>query len=144
MIVVGVDTSPGSAAALRWAAAEGRLRSAPVEAVLVWSLLDQHPGPGAPRFDPHYDAATAEATLRDFCAATLGEDSGTNLSLRTVCDLPARGLLDAAAAAELLVVGARGVGGFRGLLLGSVSQQVVHHATCPVVVVRAADANAEG
>jgi nucleotide-binding universal stress UspA family protein len=47
----------------------------------------------------------------------------------------ADGLLGAAKGADLVVVGSRGVGGFRGLLLGSVSQQVAHHAACPVVVV---------
>jgi len=65
----------------------------------------------------------------------VGADPGVPIDLVTVCNLPARALLEQGAGADLLVVGARGLGGFRGLLLGSVSQQVVHHATCPVVIV---------
>jgi len=52
-----------------------------------------------------------------------------------VNDLPARALLTAADGASMLVVGSRGLGGFKGLLLGSVSQQVAHHALCPVLIV---------
>jgi nucleotide-binding universal stress UspA family protein len=63
------------------------------------------------------------------------EIGDVDLERVVVCDLPARALLDAASDADLLVVGSRGVGGFKGLLLGSVRQQVVQHAPSPVVVV---------
>ena len=69
----------------------------------------------------------------------LGEVRGgsdVDIEIRPVNDLPARALIEASSEASLLVVGSRGLGGFRGLLLGSVSNNAVHHAHCPVVVVR--------
>ena len=60
--------------------------------------------------------------------------------LQVVNDLPARALLEAGKGAWTLVLGSRGLGGFQGLLLGSVSQQVVHHAACPVLIVPEPDA----
>ena len=128
VIVVGVDGSDGSHLALRWAAAEARLRQARLRVVHVWSYLDQ-----TAEFDPSYGERDA-AELLDRAIAAIDTD-GLDIEPRTVCDLPARGLLDAAADADLLVVGARGVGGFRGLLLGSVSQQVAQHTPCPAVIV---------
>ena len=66
----------------------------------------------------------------------VGEVTDVEIRQSTVDDDPAPALLAAAQGAELLIVGSRGQGGFAGLLLGSVSQQCVHHASCPVVVVR--------
>jgi nucleotide-binding universal stress UspA family protein len=65
------------------------------------------------------------------------DTSGVDIDLITANGSPARTLLDAAADADLLVVGSRGLGGLRRLLVGSVSQQCVHHSTCPVAVVHA-------
>lgn len=131
IVVVGVDGSEGSQRALRWAAAEARLRGAPLRVVHVWSYADQ---PGG-TFDPAYGDDDARRLVDDALAA-LGDDAaGLTVERVAVCDLPARGLLDAAAGADLLVVGSRGLGGFQGLLLGSVGQQVAHHARIPVVVV---------
>ena len=134
-IVVGVDGSDGSRRALRWALAEARLRKTNVEAVLVWSFLDQHDAHGRSGFRPDYLEANAKTALQTVIAEEGRTFPDVEIASRTVVDLPARGLLEAAKTAELLVVGARGLGGFAGLLLGSVSQQAVLHAGCPVVVV---------
>ena len=132
VVVVGVDGSAGSRRALRWAAAEARLRGATLRVVHAWTYLDQPEG----TFNPAYGEDDARRVLDDEVAA-LGPDSeGLEIERVTVCDLPSRALLDAAAGADLVVVGARGLGGFEGLLLGSVSQQVAQHAPCPSAIVR--------
>ena len=128
VVVVGVDGSEGAGAALTWAADEAKLRGTRLRAVHVWSYLDQ----AGEAFDPTYGEDDALRLLQQ-AVAGLGGD--VDLELKTVCDLPARGLLDSAQDADLLVVGARGMGGFQGLLLGSASQQVAQHAPCPVVIV---------
>lgn len=131
VVVVGIDGSDGGRRALQWAAEEARLRGARLRAVHVWSYLDQ----AGEAFDPTYGEDDARQFL-DAAVAGLGpEAGGLDIERTAVCDLPARGLLDSAGDADLLVVGARGMGGFRGLLLGSVSQQVAQHAPCPVVIV---------
>jgi nucleotide-binding universal stress UspA family protein len=136
-IVVGVDESEGAAAALRWAAEEGRLRNLPVTAVLAWTYLDQHratPGP----FDPKYGDQEARTALDGILSEALGTAAAEAVQREVVCDLAAPALLGVATEEDLVVVGARGRGGFRELLLGSVSQQVLHHAPCPVAVIRGA------
>ena len=131
VVVVGVDGSEGAQRALEWAADEARLRGARLRAVCVWSYLDQAGG----SFDPSYGEDDARRLL-DGAVDSVAGAAGIDVERLTVNDLPARGLLDSAADADLVVVGARGMGGFQGLLLGSVSQQVVQHAPCPVVIVR--------
>jgi nucleotide-binding universal stress UspA family protein len=140
--VVGVDGSSGGAHALRWAVAEGQHRGRPVVAVLAWGYLDQHAA-GLPVFDPDYGEPDARRALAVFVDEALGEGSSGVGEQRVVCDLPARALLEAAEDADLLVVGARGLGGFRGLLLGSVSQHCLHHSPVPVAVVREEDPRPE-
>lgn len=132
IVVVGVDGSEGARRALRWAATEARLRHATLRAVHVWSYLDQPES----TFDPAYGDDDARRLLDEALAALGADGEGLAIERVTVCDLPTRGLLDAATGADLIVVGARGLGGFEGLLLGSVSQQVANHAPCPVVIVR--------
>jgi nucleotide-binding universal stress UspA family protein len=133
-IVVGIDGSVGAQEALRWAVAEAGLRQWTVQAVLAWGFLDQHHPRGAEGFDPTYSEPDALAALDAAVTAAVGPDVA--VERRTVCQVPARALLEVAVDADLLVVGARGLGGFRGLLLGSVSQHCLHHAPCPVAVVR--------
>ncbi len=141
-IIVGVDESPYASAALRWAVEQAALTDEPVTAVMAWGYLDQHhPEPGQP-FDSAYSEAVAAKVLDELVARAVGERD--DLRRHVVCDLPGRALLDGAEGASLLVVGARGMGGFRGLLLGSVSRQVLHGATCPVAVVRDGAARPDG
>jgi nucleotide-binding universal stress UspA family protein len=135
-IVVGVDESEGAAEALRWAAREADLHDRALTAVMAWGFLDQHHPSGGEPFDPSYGEKDAADALDTIVVAALGADRAGGVGRRAVCDLPAAALLDASHDADLLVVGARGLGGFRGLLLGSVSQHCLHHATSPVAIVR--------
>jgi nucleotide-binding universal stress UspA family protein len=137
-IVVGVDGSESSQEALRWAIAEAKLHGQPVEALMAWGYLDQHHVPAeSQHFEPDYHEADARAALAQYVADVVGSEAPADVQLHPICDLPARALLDAGEDAGMLVVGARGRGGFASLLLGSVSQKVLHHATCPVAVIRA-------
>jgi nucleotide-binding universal stress UspA family protein len=133
-IVVGVDGSAGAAAALQWAVHEAGLRNWSVTAVLAWGLLDQFHLVGD-EFDPHYCDSDAEAALDAAVGIAIGIDAARRVRRRVVCDLPARALVEQSRTADLLAVGARGLDGFRSLLLGSVSDQCAHHAVCPVVIV---------
>ena len=133
-IVVGVDGSACGHEALTWAIAEAAARQQPLVALAAWSWLDQ---PG--KFDPDYGEKDVTAMAEAAVDRALGEVRGgsdVDIEIRPVNDLPARALIEASSEASLLVVGSRGLGGFRGLLLGSVSNNAVHHAHCPVVVVR--------
>lgn len=134
-IIVGVDGSDGSAEALRWAVEEGRLRGEPVVAVMAWGYLDQHHAVQGAEFDPDYGEPQAREALAAAVADALGE--GVAVEQLVVCDLAPSALVSTATPEDLLVVGARGLGGFKGLLLGSVSQRVLAEATCPVAVIRA-------
>lgn len=137
-IIVGVDGSEPAAQALLWAAEEAERHGAELHAVLTWGLLDQHHPGGESRFEDDYDRDDAEEALDSYVKDALGAEPAVPVTLRPVNDLPARGLMDAADDPEaLLVLGARGRGGFTGLLLGSVSQQCLHHSRCPVAVIRA-------
>jgi nucleotide-binding universal stress UspA family protein len=132
-IVVGVDGSPASLGALQWAVRQASLTGAFVEAVTAW----QFPGTyGGYPVDAGTDwRANAQAIQETAVKEALG-DEATALVRRVAEGHSVRVLLDAAADAELLVVGSRGHGGFAGMLLGSVSEHVVAHAPCAVVVVK--------
>jgi nucleotide-binding universal stress UspA family protein len=136
-IVVGVDNSEGSHRALRWAVEEARLRRAKVEAVHAWHLPYVPTGPLTSVPTPGTDALEADASLVLDASLERVDVSGLREPItRTLRrDSAAKALLERAEGADLLVVGSRGRGGFAGLLLGSVSQEVSHHAPCPVVIV---------
>jgi nucleotide-binding universal stress UspA family protein len=81
--------------------------------------------------------AGVEERLQAVLTDELGEDAASRVDARAVEDAPVRALIETASEDDLVVVGSRGHGGFKAALLGSVSQQVVHYAVCPVTVVRA-------
>ena len=147
MIVVGVDGSDGGAAALEFAAAEAALRKAPLRIVSAWEMPTvAYAGGGVPPVDQATLEAfreRAEQIADDAAAAAKKLRPSLEVEALTVAGQAADALLARGADAELILVGRRGLGGFRSLLLGSVSQQVVHHATCPVVVVQQPDPHAE-
>lgn len=130
-IVVGIDGSEGGDAALRWARSRAARWGATLEVVLAWTRLDPPGGEGGPDVGEQEARAALEAAME-----RIGGADGVEVVLTSVNDLPTRALLAAAERADLLVVGSRGLGGFTGLLLGSVSHQVAAHSPVPVVVVR--------
>jgi nucleotide-binding universal stress UspA family protein len=138
-IVVGVDGSPSARQALRWAVRQAELTGGTVDAVIAWQYPAAIGGFGfAPSamIDGADYAEISAKTLADDVASTVSPDSSVSIRQLVVADNAARALLDAADGADLLVVGSRGHGGFAGALLGSVSQHCVHHAPCPVIVIR--------
>ncbi|MFC0598171.1 universal stress protein [Streptomyces palmae] len=138
-IVVGVDGSEPSKAALRWAVDQAKLTGGVVDAIMAWDFPTAWFGLAPPMVtDPADYQKQARDALDQVIEETLGPGRGRPVELRPV---PAQGhpaavLLDAAEGAHLLVVGNRGHGGFGEALLGSVGQHCVQHAPCPVVVVR--------
>lgn len=134
-VIVGVDGSDGSRAALRWAAAEARQWGVPLVAIRGWEFSPLIVATSAP-IDVKELEANVRAQLHDVVVEELGDEPGIDVEERAVEDSPVRSLLDAANPDDHIVVGSRGYGGFKGALLGSVSQQVVHYAPCPVTVVR--------
>ena len=134
-IVVGVDGSSSSVQALRWAADQARRTGDRLEVVTTWEFPTTYGWvpPYPPDFDP---AGDARRLLEETVATELGDDPGIDVALVVVEGHAAPVLVDQARGADLLVVGSRGHGGFAGMLLGSVSEHCVHHASCPVMVVR--------
>jgi len=140
-IVVGVDGSPSSIAALRWARRIGQAVGADLEAVTTWEFPASY-GVGAVPLDWRPDVDAAQQ-LADALTAAFGspEPAGITRQIREGHAAPV--LVEASAGAEMLVVGSRGHGGFVGLLLGSVSAYCAEHASCPVVVVHEPAESAE-
>lgn len=138
-IIVGVDGSQNSQRALEWAAKEAALRHAPLTVVAVHQVAASQ-WTGTPITFPEDAAAEEQARLASVDAAAkatskLGDAQPASVTVRAVSGTAAQELINASRGADLLVVGARGGGAFVSLLLGSVSSKVVHHASCPVVVV---------
>lgn len=133
--VIGMDASNRAKSALRWAIDHARPEDR-IVAVNVW----QPPavlGPEVAMLDPGLLEAEAKQLLVsavDEVTAAVGEGAPA-VEIEVLQGHPGRALLDRAELGDILVVGARGHGGFTGLLLGSTSTYVVHHASCPVVVV---------
>ena len=136
-IVVGHDGSEGSAAALEFACRRAEFTGEEVVVINGWrdggatgTTRREVPEEFMDRIAEH------ERMLAEAIAGVRGEHPGVKIEPEAIPVVAWRALADASAAATLLVVGSRGRGAFSGMLLGSVSQQVLHHAQCPVAVVR--------
>jgi nucleotide-binding universal stress UspA family protein len=145
-IVVGIDGSQTAQQALEWAVAEARLRGTGLVIVHSWQQ------PTAALVSPYAPLLTDPATLAETARRTLA-DSVASVDLTGLAGEPERllvqgpaapALIEAAQDNSLLVVGSRGRGGFAGLLLGSVSQQVAHEAAVPVVIIPPAATATDG
>ena len=138
-IVVGVDGSETAVRAARWAAWEARRRGAVLDLVAAWSVPMSSYGFGYAAVSDDLmkgQMKVAEDHLVAAVDAVRSEWAEADVETRTVEGQAAEVLIDESRDADLLVVGSRGLGGFRELLLGSVGQQCAHHAACPVVIVR--------
>lgn len=139
-IVVGIEGSGGAKSALRWALREAAFRDAVVEVATAYSATRVPVAPDV-NYVPFDLGDIRDEVTRlqaDVVAGVLAEfpDSEVEIRYTVVEGRPSDSLISVAEGADMLVVGSRGGGGFRGLLLGSVSQQIAHHGTCPVVIVR--------
>lgn len=146
-VVVGVDGSDGAMAAVRWAAARAASTGAPLR--LVYAYPPPTPLPAVPVGTPlpeplPADYARAAEEVLASAADTARSAGEVQVSTEVVVGGPAQVLIDASREAELVVIGSRGLGGFAGLLLGSVGTQVAAHAHCPAVVVRESATRPDG
>ncbi|CAM5577757.1 MULTISPECIES: universal stress protein [Streptomyces] len=137
-VVVGVDGSPSSYAALRWADRYARGVGGAVEAVCVWDTPSSR-GWSGPAIDPEFDLGQARERFAQELHAVFPDGPPAGLTEHLVEGDPSEVLIRASEGAALLVVGRRGRGGFARAVLGSVSQRCAQHAACPVVVVRQED-----
>jgi nucleotide-binding universal stress UspA family protein len=137
-IVFGHDGSKCAQEALRWAGRLAVRADLELHVVRSWAMMTA-PKPStwqAGYVPPLVDWEKAVLDELEAHVASAGLDPNVRVSCHVVHKAPAPALMAAAEGASLLVVGARGRGGFAGLRLGSVSDQLVHHAPCPVTVVR--------
>jgi nucleotide-binding universal stress UspA family protein len=136
-IVVGVDGSDGAVQALRFAIEEAKIRGAELRAVSAWHVPPAVYGAGWAPASTDLDEfrKLAEESLRQSVEEAGSTEAGIEVTPVVREGHPVDVLLEESEGADLLVLGTRGLGGFKGLLLGSVSQQCAHHSTCPVVIV---------
>ena len=138
-VVVGDDGSEGAARAVRYALDEARRRGTGLHVVRAWSIMstsrpvDVPPGFAASLAE-YESAAMAEETAR--IHALLGAELDVPVEIHCVHSPAAQALIVASETADVIVVGSRGLGGFRSLVLGSVAEQCIRHASGPVIVVR--------
>jgi len=140
-VLLAVDDAPPSAPAVHFAFAEARLRGAALTSAHVCrpGSADAHDGPADPPFVTYgrgHLRDHAEHVLEEAPAGDEQNHPDVTVHHRPVVGRVRHTLVEASTDAGLLVVGARGRGGFMGLPLGSVSQAVLRHARCPVAVVR--------
>lgn len=139
-IVVGIDGSQNARHALDWAMAEAAAHNADLTVITVHPVAASYWSgqpvdyPGDDQQVEHIRKSAQDAVNK--ASDSLGDRQPKSVKVVAVNGLPTKTLMDASESADLLVVGSRGGGGFSSLFLGSVSNQLVHHAKCPVVVVR--------
>jgi nucleotide-binding universal stress UspA family protein len=133
-VLVGVDGSAGADRALRWAVQEAASRKMELRVLVAW----MYPATGGfVIIDSYGQFAEGAREILDKAMARVAElEPSVPVKGELWEEPPSQALIEASREADLLVVGSRGLGGFRGLLLGSVSQHCVQHAACPVLVVR--------
>jgi len=140
-IVVGIDGSHNASHALEWAMTEAGVRHADLTVITVNSVIEGYwsrqpvtmPGDDEKVAEARELAETAVAKI----ASELGDRQPASVHVVAKNGFPAQALIEASEDCDLIVVGSRGGGGFSALALGSVTNQVVHHAKCPVAVVPA-------
>ncbi len=141
-ILVGHDGSECAQDAVRWAGRLAARADLHLHVVRAWSMTSApRPSTWEPGYVPpmsDWEQAVHDELTRHVKAA--GVDPSARLTCHVVHRSPTKALIETAAGADLLVVGARGRGGFAGLLLGSTSDQLVRHAPCPVTVIRSGTA----
>ena len=141
-IVVGVDGSRHSERSLEWAMKEAALRQVPLTVVAVHPVATSgwtKAGMSFPADAADEERARAAAQEEvDKVASEVGGQRPPSVTVRAESGVPAEVLINASKGADMLVVGSRGSGGFSRLLMGSVSNQVAHHAACPVVIIPSA------
>ncbi|MCH7230856.1 universal stress protein [Glycomyces sp. L485] len=137
-ILVGVDGSPSSVRALRWALDQAELTGAKVHALHAWSSPTNW-GTKVPLYPGRELADEAHEKLAGIVEEVEAGRGLPEVTFSITEGHPAKVLIDQAEGADLLVLGSRGHGGFVGALLGSVAQHCVHHSRCPVVVVKAGE-----
>jgi nucleotide-binding universal stress UspA family protein len=135
-IVVGVDGSSSSSRALQWAARQAEVTGAELHVVGAWNWAATYGYVPTVEFDWEHETSSM---LDEVIEKAVGPGQRAHIRKHIAEGHPAQVLLDASEGADLLVVGSRGHGGFAGMLLGSVSQHLVAHARCPVVVVHDAE-----
>ena len=142
-IVVGIDASSHSMAALEWAMREAALRRQPLTVITVEVVAVSGWG-GSVVYAADYElrdqAQKAAEEVVAATAKTLGDAAPESVTVRALIGQPAAQLLEAGQDADLLVLGRRGTGGFNRLMMGSVSSHVAPHAACPVTIVPHSDA----
>lgn len=134
-VVVGVDGSDGSKAALDWAADYAATVSAPVELVISWHYPIAYGTVPMVGLDADFEEVAGKV-VSEMATEARASHPGVVFSTKVLAGPAAEALIREADGARLLVVGSRGHGAFASMLIGSVSAHCVHHARCPVVVVR--------
>lgn len=138
-IVVGTDGSACSLDAVRWALGQAALQACPLQVITTWQIISHiAPKEGVPQFPVdlcEYERFVRQR-LHDDVDPIVAERSDVKVELHVVHAAAADALIAASRKADLVVIGSRGLGGFLALALGSVADQVMRHAYCPVVVVR--------